>query len=202
MEQQDKSFFHDGNPFDENDMMNIEQKLHEKTAETDNLSVDDNADEMPTEKEGKNELQLLQENYDALNDKYLRLNADFDNYRKRTLKEKAELIRNGGEKLLSEILPLIDDFERAMETIDKAENKEAISEGLKLIYIKFNGYLQQHGVKEISVIGELFDPETMEAVTTVPVSDTSQEDIVIDCIQKGYTLNDKVIRFPKVIVGK
>lgn len=198
MDSQNKHFFHDGNPLNEDDAMNFDQETDENFADNDNL-----AEENETEvDEQKDELELLQEKYDEVNDKYLRLNADFDNYRKRTSKEKVELIKNGGEKTLSEILPLIDDFERAMETLEQAENKEAMLKGIELIYSKFQLYLQQHGVKEMDAIGEPFDPENMEAVTTVPVNESLQKDTVIDCIQKGYMLNDKVIRFPKVIVGK
>ena len=148
------------------------------------------------------DLQDLQDKYDDLNNNHLRLHAEFDNYRKRTLKEKVEIIKAGGERVLSDMIPLIDDFERALETVQKADNKEAIVEGLELIYNKFIGFLNQNGVKEIEAIGEKFDADKFEAVTTIPAQDESQIDVVVDCIQKGYKLDEKVIRFPKVIVGK
>ena len=148
------------------------------------------------------EEETLQEKYDELNNNYLRLHAEFDNYRKRTLKEKMDIIKSGGEKVLTEMIPLIDDFERALETVQNADDKAAIVEGMELIYTKFVNFINQNGVKEMEAIGEPFDADKFEAITTVPVQDKSQKDMVVDCIQKGYVLNDKVIRFPKVIVGK
>ena len=165
---------------------------------SDNLSVEEDAltDEEAVEEE------TLQEKYDELNNNFLRLHAEFDNYRKRTLKEKMDIIKSGGEKVLTEMIPLIDDFERALETVQNADDKEAIVEGLELIYTKFVNFINQNGVKEIESIGKPFDADKFEAITTVPVQDKSQKNMVVDCIQKGYVLNDKVIRFPKVIVGK
>lgn len=148
------------------------------------------------------EVETLEQKYEELNNNHLRLHAEFDNYRKRTLKEKMEIIKAGGERVLSDMIPLIDDFERALETVQEADNKEAIIRGLELIYNKFINFLNQNGVKEIQALGEKFDADKFEAVTTVPAQDDSQKDVVIDCIQKGYILNDKVLRFPKVIVGK
>ena len=148
------------------------------------------------------ELEVLQNKYDELNNSHLRLHAEFDNYRKRTLKEKVEIIKAGGEKVLTDMIPLVDDFERALETVKAADNKEAIVEGLGLIYTKFISFLNQNGVKEIEALGEKFDADKFEAVTTIPAQDKSQVDMVVDCIQKGYKLDEKVLRFPKVIVGK
>ena len=148
------------------------------------------------------ELENYQEKYDELNNSYLRLHAEFDNYRKRTLKEKIEIIKSGGERVLTDMIPLVDDFERALETVQNAHDKEAIVQGLELIYAKFVAFLNQNGVKEIEAIGEPFDADKFEAITTVPAQDISQKDVVVDCIQKGYILNEKVLRFPKVIVGK
>jgi molecular chaperone GrpE len=148
------------------------------------------------------EEETLQEKYDNLNNSYLRLHAEFDNYRKRTLKEKMEIIKAGGERVLTDMIPLVDDFERALQTVQNADHKEAIVEGLELIYSKFVSFLNQNGVKEIETIGEIFDADKFEAITTTPVQDESQIDVVVDCVQKGYILNEKVLRFPKVIVGK
>ncbi len=144
----------------------------------------------------------LQEKYEDLNNSYLRLHAEFDNYRKRTLKEKIEIIRAGGERVLTDMIPLVDDFERALDTVHKADDKEAILEGLELIYGKFVSFLNQNGVKEIEAIGEKFDADKFEAITTIPAQNELQKDVVVDCIQKGYKLDEKVLRFPKVIVGK
>lgn len=148
------------------------------------------------------ELALLEEKYNELNNTHLRLHAEFDNFRKRTLKEKADLIRNGGERVLLDIITLVDDFERALNALHSAEEKDAILEGMDLIYNKFLSFLKQHGVKEIEAIGLPFDADRFEAVTTVPAQEEKQKGVVIDCIQKGYELNDKIIRFPKVIVGE
>ncbi len=144
----------------------------------------------------------LQQKYDDLNNSYLRLHAEFDNFRKRTLKEKADLIKSGGERVLLDIISLVDDFERALVILHEAEDKDAMLEGMDLIYGKFINFLKQHGVKEIETIGLPFDADRFEAVTTIPAQDESQKGVVVDCIMKGYALNEKIIRFPKVIVGE
>lgn len=144
----------------------------------------------------------LRQKYDELNDSYLRLHAEFDNFRKRTLKEKTDLIKSGGERVLLDIITLVDDFERALESLHKTEDREAMLEGMDLIYAKFVAFLKQHGVNEIEAIGQPFDADSFEAVTTIPALEASQKGVVVDCIQKGYRLNDKIIRFPKVIVGE
>ncbi|WP_298647236.1 nucleotide exchange factor GrpE [uncultured Proteiniphilum sp.] len=152
--------------------------------------------------EHQQEIDNLRQKYDELNDSYLRLNAEFDNFRKRTLKEKAELIKSGGERVLLDIITLVDDFERALESLHKTEDKEAMLEGMDLIYSKFIAFLKQHGVNEIEAIGQPFDADSFEAVTTIPAPEGSQKGIVVDCLQKGYRLNDRIIRFSKVIVGE
>lgn len=178
---------------DENDMtFGHESDLNEQNV--DNLTEGNDA--------SPDELSILQQKYDDLNDSYLRLHADFDNFRKRTLKEKAEIIKSGGERVLSEILPFADDFERALTSVHESKDKEAMLEGMDLIYAKFTNFLKQQGVKEIEVIGQPFDPDRFEAITTIPAPEASQKGMVVDCIQKGYELGDKIIRFPKVIVGE
>lgn len=169
---------------------NNEEIEEQKASIEDNLS--DEAD--PVEE--------LQVKYDDLNDNYLRLHAEFDNFRKRTLKEKADIIKSGGERVLTDMLPFADDFERALQALHTAEDKEAMVEGMDLIYSKFLNFLNQHGVKEIEALGQPFDADKFEAITTVPVQDKSQKGVIIDCVQKGYQLNDKIIRYPKVIVGE
>ena len=188
--------------YHEEDKLTQEQDiLRQNEDASDNLSDEESllTDEEIEEEEIE---ETLQEKYDELNNSYLRLHAEFDNYRKRTLKEKMEIIKAGGEKVLTDMIPLIDDFERALETVQNADDKKAIVEGLELIYSKFVSFINQQGVKEIEAIGKPFDADKFEAITTVPVQDSSQKDVVVDCIQKGYILNEKVIRFPKVIVGK
>ncbi len=148
------------------------------------------------------ELKALQQKHDELNDSYLRLHAEFDNFRKRTLKEKAELIKSGGERVLLETIALVDDFERALDSLHKTDDKDALLEGMDLIYSKFITFLKQNGVKQMETIGQPFDADRFEAVTTIPVSEESQKGMVVDCIQKGYEMNEKIIRYPKVIVGE
>lgn len=136
-----------------------------------------------------------------MKDAYLRLMAEYDNYSKRTLKEKAELIKSGGEKVLLGLLPIADDFERALDNIHNAKDIDAVKEGVDLIYNKFMNFLQQNGVKPIESIGKPFDDELFEAVAVVPAQNEDQKGIVVDNVQKGYTLNGKVIRHAKVVAA-
>lgn len=136
------------------------------------------------------------------NDKYLRLSAEFDNYRKRTLKEKMELTKNAGEKLLTDILPVVDNFERALASMEKSDDVAAIREGVELIYANFKDFLSRNGVKEIDCINVDFNTDEQEAVTKIPAPTEDLKGKVVDCIQKGYKLNDKVVRFAKVVVGE
>lgn len=156
------------------------------------------------QQEAKSDLEIkeLQEKLDAANDKYLRLSAEFDNYRKRTLKEKAELTKSAGEQILEKILPVMDNFERALQSMETATDVPALREGVQLIYTTFRDFLSQHGVKEIECVNTDFNPDLQEAVTKIPAPSEEMKGKVVDCIQKGYTLYDKVIRFPKVVVGE
>ena len=138
----------------------------------------------------------------VVNDKYLRLSAEFDNYRKRTLKEKMELTKNAGEQILSGILPVVDNFERALASMEKSDDMQAIREGVKLIYNSFKEFLTQNGVTEIDCVNNTFDTDEHEAVTKIPAPSADLKGKVVDCIQKGYKLNDKVMRFAKVVVGE
>ncbi len=138
----------------------------------------------------------------AANDKYLRLSAEFDNYRKRTLKERMELTKTAGEQILSGILPVVDNFERALDSIKKTDDIQAIREGVELIYASFRDFLAQNGVKEIRCDQAEFDTDFHEAVTKIPAPSKELKGKVVDCIQKGYLLNDKVMRFAKVVVGE
>lgn len=135
-------------------------------------------------------------------DDYLRLMAEFDNYRRRTLREKADLIKTGGESCMKAILPVIDDFERAMQAMEKSNDIEALKAGVELIYNKFRTYLEQNGVKEMETIDVEFDADKHEAIAQIPAPNPEQKGKIIDCTQKGYTLNDVVIRFPKVVVAQ
>jgi molecular chaperone GrpE len=168
--------------------------------QSETAQLDDEADNLSQEEEEP--ATDWQEKYEQLNNAYLRLNADFDNYRKRTVKEKAELIRSAGENVLTDLLPVIDDFERALENIAKATDIDAVKEGVELIYSKFVAFLNRNGVKEIETKDEKFDIDRHEAVTTIPAASPEIKDCIVDCIQKGYTLGDKIIRYPKVVVAK
>lgn len=137
-----------------------------------------------------------------MTDKYLRLSAEFDNYRKRTLKEKVELIKNGGEQVLVKILPVVDNFERALASMEKSNDVEALRTGVELIYSNFKDFLAQNGVKEIACTDADFDTDVHEAITKIPAPSKEMKGKVVDCIEKGYSLNDKVIRFAKVVVGE
>ena len=148
------------------------------------------------------EIEELKAQIEQLNKDKLLLMADFENYRKRTLREKADLIKSGGEDCLKRILPLVDDFERGLLAINESADVEAVKEGMTLIYNKFKTFLDQHGIKEIPAKDEDFNTEYHEAVTTFPAPSPEMKCKVIDCVQKGYTMNDKVIRFAKVVVGE
>ena len=165
----------------------------EETPKGDNVSEDlDNIE---------NEEVSYKEKYEVLNDTHLRLIAEFDNFRKRTIREKADLIKSGGATVLTNLLPVVDDFERALNTIQNTEDLISATEGVKLIYDKFISYLSQQGVKVIDAVGQPFDTEYFEAIATIPSSEKNMKGKVIDCVLTGYTLYDKVLRHSKVVVG-
>ena len=137
-----------------------------------------------------------------LKDKYLRQAAEFDNYRKRVLKEKSELIQNGGESVISSLLPIIDDFERALQNMKKSDDTAALKEGVELIYQKFMKTLESNGLKTIETKESDFNTDFHEAVAMIPAPNDESKGKVVDCVQKGYKLNDKVIRHAKVAVGQ
>ena len=137
-----------------------------------------------------------------ISDKYLRLSAEFDNYRKRTLRERIELTKTAGESIMSGILPVIDDFERAMHSIEQGMDFEATKKGILLIYNKFNEFSKQNGISEIDAVGKVFDTDLHEALTKIPAPSKDLKGKIVEVIQKGYYLNDKVIRFAKVVVGE
>lgn len=160
---------------------------------------DANGEETPAEEE-LDPLVAAQNDAEQWKDKYIRLVAEFENYKKRTLKEKSELILNGSEKTVAAILPILDDFERA--TADKTEDPQAIKEGYELIYKKFLKALETLGVHKIKTDNADFDVDYHEAIAMVPGMGDDKKGKVIDCVQTGYTLNDKVIRHAKVAVGQ
>lgn len=154
------------------------------------------------EEEEQDPLTAAKEEIEQLKDKYLRSVAEFDNYRKRTLKEKAELILNGSEKAIQAILPVIDDIERAIANAEKTEDVAVLKEGMELIYQKTNKIMESLGVKKIDTEDADFDTNFHEAVAMVPGMGDEKKGKVLDCVQTGYTLNDKVIRHAKVAVGQ
>ena len=160
------------------------------------------AQELTAEEKLEKELETVKKLVEEEKDKYLRLSAEFDNYRKRTLKEKAELIKNGGEKAITSLLQILDDLERALQNMQKAEDVKAIYDGVDLIYQKFLKELSHEGLKKMEPIGEAFDTDYHEAIALVPSPSEEQKGKVLDCVQTGYTLNDKVIRHAKVVVAQ
>lgn len=158
--------------------------------------------ELTAEEKLQKELDEANEKVVALEDKYLRQVAEFDNYRKRTLKEKAELIKNGGERAIESILPVLDDFERALSNMAKDENAAEIMTGVELIYNKFVGILKQNGLQKIETEGADFNTDFHEAIAIIPAPSEELKGKVLDCVQAGYTLNEKVIRHAKVAVGE
>lgn len=144
----------------------------------------------------------LEDQLAQLQDTHLRLMAEYDNYRKRTLKEKSELIRNGGEKVLKDLLPVIDDLELALANMSTTEDVAAIREGIQLIYTKFVDYLTRQGIKAIEAKDLPFNEELHEAIATFPAPTPEQKGQVIDCVKRGYTLHDKVLRYASVVVGQ
>lgn len=152
--------------------------------------------------DAEDEQTLLKKQLEDLSDKHLRLIAEYDNFRKRTLREKMELSKSAGESILLNILPVIDDFDRARAHLGTASDLDAVKDGIDLIYNKFKEFLKQQGIVEIETENEEFDSETHEAITKIPAPAEDMKGKIIDCVQKGYKLNDKVIRYPKVVVGE
>lgn len=193
------------------------EKESEKAENQDNTATEEAEEKQDTEaeenaadtdkgneekEEEKDPLAEALKEIEILKDKYLRSVAEFDNYRKRTLKEKTELILNGSEKAVQAFLPIIDDMERAIENAEKTDDIEVIREGMKLIHQKTNKTMESLGVKEIKTEDADFDTDYHEAVAMVPGMGDDKKGKVLDCVQKGYTLNDKVIRHAKVAVGQ
>jgi len=156
---------------------------------------------MRKDRKKKQEDTVTKAQYDELNDKFLRLFSEFDNYRKRTLKEKIEFSKTASEEVITAMLPVVDDFERAMQAMESQQAPEATAEGIRLIYNKLIKTLQQKGLSEIEALHETFDTDFHEALTNIPAPEPSLKGKVVDVIQKGYLLNGKVIRFARVVVG-
>lgn len=202
-----------GNEEIKNEMeVNTENNAEETSVKDDTLEEtgdEKKASDSKSEKKKKHKKEKKEEIIEELarkltemTDKHLRLQAEFDNFRKRTMKEKADLIKSGGESVLVNILPVIDDFERALDSIKNVPEADPGKQGTLLIYAKFKEFLKQNNVKEIEAMGNDFDVDHHEALTKIPAPEENLKGKVVDVIQKGYQLNDKVIRFAKVVVGE
>ena len=190
-------------------MSKKENKVENKNIITPEDKVEKKTEKRKSSKKTEAKEQKKDKLIEALNlkikeqeDRYLRLSAEFDNYRKRTLKEKADLTKFGEEELMLKLLPVIDDFDRAIQLMNKVEDIEAMKDGLKLIYNKFSDFLKQKNVQEIEAVHKEFDTDCHEAITKIPAQEKKLKGKVVDVIEKGYTLNGKVIRFSKVVIGE
>ena len=182
------------------EIVNEEQ---EKAAEEQTASADAaNEAEAPKELTPEERIAELEKQVEDLKNQQLYKVAEFDNFRKRVMQEKADLIKNGGAKVITTLLPVIDDLERAQQNMDKYEDVEAVKEGLTLIIDKFFKLLAQEGLKKMDVVGQPFDADLHEAIAMVPGQPDDQKGKVMDCMMAGYTLNDKVIRYAKVAVAE
>ena len=179
-----------------------EETLHNEDNQSVNEAQEENQEELTIEQQLIKELENAQKEVEDLKDKHLRLSAEFDNYRKRTLKEKAELIKNGAEKTLAAILPILDDFERALKNMEASEETQAMREGVELIFNKFHKVLNQEGLQVIETEGKDFDTDFCEAIALIPATSDDMKGKILDCVQTGYMLNDKVIRHAKVVVAQ
>ena len=185
-------------------LKNIFKKMG--TTESETVNDQNNQNE---EQKGHDEIQIVNEGkiveleakIDELNDKYLRLYSEYDNFRKRTAKEKIELMQAAGEDVFKSILPVIDDFERAIKSNAETNDVNAVNDGVNLIYNKLKSTLTQKGLAEMKSVGEVFDADIHEAITNIPAPSEEMKGKVIDELEKGYSLNGKIIRFAKVVIG-
>lgn len=178
-----------------------ETKVEETQQETQEVQNETQTPQEEVENQVTEEVNEWEKKYNDINDSYLRLMADFDNYRKRTIKEKADLIKNAGERIITDFLPIVDNFERALESMKTAEDVDAVRQGVKLIYNQVMSMMKANGVAVIETKDAPFDTEYHEAITTIPAPTPELKDKIVDCTTKGYTMNEKVIRHAKVVVG-
>lgn len=183
-------------------MAKKEDQEEEKEVTQENETLDQSEAGAQEEQVEEQKEPTLEEKYNELNDKYLRLYSDFDNFRKRTIKEKADLISNANAGVLKDMLTVLDDFERAIVSNEKTEDVNGLKEGFHLIYNKFNTILSSKGLKPMESKGTPFDLDLHEAITNVPVENAEDKGKVIDVVEKGYYLNERVIRYAKVVVGQ
>jgi len=180
----------------------VEEKVNGQQVqdEVEKETTPEEAEEKEPETEKKEP--TTEEKLAELQDRYLRLSAEYDNFRKRTLKEKIDLQKSANESLLGTLLPVADDFDRALQSVDEAKDIVAVKEGFNLIFGKFNGFLSLQGVKEIEAVNKPFDTDLHEAITKIPAPTKKLKGKVVDVVQKGYYLNERVLRFAKVVIGE
>ena len=179
-----------------------DQNVVDESAKEQQETTDSNTGEQEEPAEEKSNEQVLEQKLAELQDKYLRLSAEYDNYRKRTLREKLELQEVIREDIFVNILSVVDDLERAMEAVKGAKDIDAVKSGMELIHTKFTKYLNGQGVKEIDAIGKELDTDQHEAITKIPVESKKKKGKVVDVVEKGYMLRDRVIRYAKVVIGE
>lgn len=178
-------------------MMNENENIQEE-----NLNSEETDSTTNVESPEVDEVESLNNKLAESNDRYTRLVAEFDNYKKRTSKEKLDLMQSAGKDVLVKLLPVLDDFDRAMSFMKDIPNDDSVKQGVDLVNTKFRKTMEQLGLKEMDVIGQPFDPEYQEAITSIPAPSDDLKNKVIDVIEKGYFLNDSVLRFAKVVVGQ
>ena len=174
--------------------MNEQENIQDENLEKDDVQQNE-AEELSIEESLTNQLA-------EANDKYTRLVAEFDNYKKRTSKERVELIQTAGQRIISKLLPVLDDFDRALTAMAGAQDIEAVKQGVELVNNKFRKLLENEGLKEMETTGQPFDADFQEAITSIPAPSEDLKNKVVDTVEKGYFLNDKVIRFAKVVIGQ
>lgn len=196
MKKEDPTSTENNNNMDEifDEFQQVNEARQNQKNETENVDPEDVVSETAAEDKHKEELALA-------NDKFLRLYAEFDNYKRRTSKERIDLLQTAGKDVIVSLLPVLDDFERASRAIENAKDVAAVKEGVSLVYSKLKNLLAQKGLKEMVSKGQLFDADIHEAVTNIPAPDEAMKGKIVDVLEEGYLLNDKVIRFAKVVVG-
>jgi molecular chaperone GrpE len=185
----------------ENEKVENQQEVISEEAEKD-IQEEPKAEDKEEEQPEVDKVAEITSQYEEMKDKYLRLTAEFDNYRKRTLKEKSDILKYAAEEVLKDLLPVIDDLDRALKAVDAAKDIDSVKEGISLIINKFNDFLKAKGVKEIDALGKELDTDLHEAITKIPVEEEDKKGKIVDVVQKGYMLHDKVMRFSKVVVGE
>lgn len=187
-------------------IITMEKEVNEQQTETTQETVNEQTNNQESAQETQEDLnsayELLDSKFNELNDKYVRLYSEFENFRRRTAKEKIDLINNASERIIKDLLPVLDDFERGIESNKKVTDVDALKKGFELVHNKFLNLLLANGLKPMNSVGKEFNIDEHEAITKTPVSNKKDKDKVVDELEKGYLLNDKVIRFAKVVIGE